>query len=393
MRRLTILHAVRQYLPGIGGIENFVALLAAEQRRAGHEVRIVTLDRIFDGDGRRLPASEIIDGIDVRRVAFTGSRRYPFAPGALRHIGKVDVIHVHGVEFFAEAFAVASLWSSLRNRAALVLSTHGGIFHTDTMARAKRLWFATVTRATLTRYDRVIASSLPDAAAFSAIAGDKVIGIENGVDITKFAGLARPATRTMIYFGRLAPNKRVHRLLGWFARLIAQAPDWRLIVAGKPMGVTLAELRSAAGSFGIKQAVEFHASPSDADLRALIARSSVYACASEYEGFGLAAVEAASAGLFPLLSDIPAFRRTLDRLGEGLAIDFDTDVGHDTFLHALAAFEADTGRAARLADRLATFGWGGVATQIEDVYRAALTGRGRGAPPVGAQQQRLAAMP
>lgn len=389
MRRLRILHAVRQYLPGIGGIENFVTLLAAEQRRAGHDVRIVTLDRIFDGDGRRLPVDETIDGVGVQRVAFTGSRRYPFAPGALRHVGDTDVVHVHGVEFFAEAFAIASLW----NRAALVLSTHGGIFHTGTMARAKRLWFATATRLTLTRYDRVIASSLPDAATFSAIAGDKVIAIENGVDISKFAGLATPATRTMIYFGRLAPNKCVHRLLAWFAGLCARDPGWQLIVAGKPMGVDLAELRYAAHELGVERAVAFHAAPSDAELRTLIARSSVYACASAYEGFGLAAVEAASAGLFPLLSDIPAFRRTLARLGTGLAIGFEPDADHDAFLHAFAAFEADPGRAARLADRLATFGWGGVAAAIEDVYRAALTGRGRGAPPVGAQQQRLAAMP
>ena len=32
------------------------------------------------------------------------------------------------------------------------------------------------------------------------------------------------------------------------------------------------------------------------------------ASASEYEGFGVAAVEGMSAGLFPVLSDIPTFR-------------------------------------------------------------------------------------
>jgi len=389
MPPLRILHAVRQYLPGIGGIENFVAQLAAEQRRAGHDVRVVTLDHIFDGDGRRLAVDETIGGVRVHRVAFTGSRRYPFAPGALRHIDDADVIHVHGIEFFAEAFALARPW----NCAALVLSTHGGIFHTSTMAWAKRLWFATVTRLTLRRYDRVIASSLPDAAAFARIARGKVVAIENGVDVAKFAGLATPGTRTMLYFGRLAPNKRVHRLLAWFAGLRAHDPDWRLIVAGKPMGVDPAELRQAAHELGIAGSVAFHPSPSDDALRTLIAWSSVYACASDYEGFGLAAVEAASSGLFPLLSDIPAFRRTLDRLGDGMAIGFDADADHATFLEAFAAFEADAGRHARLTDRLASFGWSGVAADIEDVYRTALAGRNRGAPPVGAQQQRLAAMP
>ncbi len=386
MAPLRIVHAVRQYLPGIGGIENYVALLAAEQRRAGHDVRVVTLDRIFDGDGAALPTSETIDGIPVRRVAFAGSRRYPFAPGALRHAGGADVIHVHGVEFFAEAFALRSLWS----RTTLVLSTHGGIFHTDRFAWAKRLWFASVTRATLTRYDAVIASSLPDAAAFARIAGAKVTGIENGVDIAKFAHLAAPRARTMLYFGRLAPNKQVHRLLAWFAGLRRHDPAWRLIVAGKPMGVDIAELRFFARELGIEGDVEFHVAPTDAALRTLIARSGVYACASAYEGFGLAAVEAASAGLFPLLSDIPPFRRTLDRIGRGMAIAFDAERDHARFL---AAYAADPGPDAALAERLATFGWPGVAAQIEQVYRAASGRSGRGAPPVEVRSEAAAAMP
>lgn len=386
---MRITHATRQYAPGIGGMENYVALLAQEQRRAGHQVRVVTLDRIFDGDGTRLPAREVIDGIEVVRVPFRGSRRYPLAPGVVGAVGRPDVIHVHGLEFFAEALG----WTRWRHRAALVMTSHGGIFHTPFAMRMKRLWFATISRATLTRYHTVIASSLQDADSFGRIAAGRVVPVENGVDVAKFAGLAQPGTKTMIYFGRLAPHKGVHRLLAWFAGLREVDPAWRLIVAGKEMGVTIAELRLAARELALDDVVEFHGSPSDEALCDLIARSSVYACPSGYEGFGLAAVEAASAGLFPVLSGIPAFRRTLDRLGTGLTIGFDYGREVDVFLEALAAFEADAGRAERLAAPLASFAWSGIADEIERIYRSATGGRGGVRPAPWPQEATVATVP
>ena len=65
----------------------------------------------------------------------------------------------------------------------------------------------------------------------------------------------------------------------------------------------------------IRDAVEIVVGPDDDKVRQLMGRCSVIASASEYEGFGVAAVEGMSAGLFPLLSDIPTFRRLVTRVG------------------------------------------------------------------------------
>lgn len=368
---MRITHVTRQYPPGIGGMENFVRSLAERQASAGHVVRVVTLDRIFDGAPDRLPPVDWRGGVDIRRVRFVGGVRYPIAPGMLRKLGRADVIHVHGVEFAADYLA----WTQWLHRTPLVISTHGGFFHTQFARRLKRIWFNTVTRRTLRRYAAVLATSVQDAETFRRIAADTVHVVENAVDVDRFGGLARQDGKTMIYFGRLAPNKELPRLLRWFARLRSRDGGWRLIVAGKEMGVSLAVLEALARDLGIRDAVEFHASPSDAALAGLIARSQVYVCASSYEGFGLAAVEGIAAGLYPLLSEIPTFRRTLERIGSGTAIDFEDGATVDRFLDDFSRRRRSDADRDALSVRLSTFGWPRVLRDIEDRYRLALAAK------------------
>ena len=360
---MRILHIVRQYSPGIGGLEAYVAQLAHCQQRLGHQVCVLTLDRIFDGDGGRLPAQEVIDDIPVKRVAWHGSRRYPIAPAALWRLGDTDLVHIHAVDSFVDMLA-ATRWF---HRKPMILSTHGGFFHTGFAQRLKRLFFATVTRWSLNGMRAVLASSVQDCEIFARLWPDRTFLVENAVDIDRFAGLARPEACTMIYFGRIAPNKEVLRLLAWFAALHGADPRWRLIVAGKPMGVTLASLAEETARAGIGDAVEFHNTPDDATLKSLIARSSSYACASSYEGFGLAAVEAVSAGLYPVLSDIAPFRRTCERIGYGTLVDFTAPPEPERFLADWRLFAATRPTPNTIAARVASFAWPRVADRIEQI--------------------------
>lgn len=368
---LTVLHIVRQFHPGIGGLENFVEQLARRQAALGHDVRVVTLNRIFgDPRGAKLPSSELRDGIRVTRVPFAGSRRYPIAPRMLKPIREADIVHVHGVDFFCDYLA-ATAWL---HRKPMVLSTHGGFFHTPFLRRLKQAYFALVTRASLSRYRAVVACSEGDRRTFASIAGPRLTTIPNPVDVEKFAGRADPHARAFIYFGRLAPNKELPRLIAWFAGLAARS-DWRLIIAGKPMGMETAELLHEARSAGIGDRVEVHDTPSDQELSGLISRSAVYCCASSYEGFGLAAIEAASAGLYPVLSDIAAFRDNLQRLGFGTLVDFEDSAtwgeSYGRFEDGLAAFRNEFS-SDRLEARLGEFGWSEGVLRFEDVYARVL---------------------
>ena len=360
---MRIVHVVRQYAPGIGGLESYVAQLARFQQGMGHEVRVLTLDRVFNGDKQRLPAHDMIDGIPVERIEWRGSHRYPFAPSAVRRLGDADLVHIHGVDSFVDMLA-STRWL---HRKPMILSTHGGFFHTGFAQRLKRLFFATITRWSLSGMRAVLASSVQDYEAFARLWPDRTFLVENAVDVERFAGIAQPDARTMIYFGRIAPNKQVSRLLTWFAALHSADSRWQLIIAGKPMGVTLTSLATDAIRLGIGTLVEFYDTPDDATLKALIARSSSYVCASSYEGFGLAAVEAASAGLYPALSDIAPFRRTCERIGFGTLIDFTAPPDPESFLAGWRQFAADRPTTDAIAERVSVFAWPRVAARIEHI--------------------------
>ena len=53
-----VVHVVRQFHPGVGGLENVVLELASAQAAAGYRVRVLTLDRIVQGRGRAKAARQ-----------------------------------------------------------------------------------------------------------------------------------------------------------------------------------------------------------------------------------------------------------------------------------------------------------------------------------------------
>ena len=369
---LRIVHVVRQFHPGIGGMENFVEQLGIHQLASGHRPSVVTLDRIFDGNGQgQLPAFEEYRGIPVHRVPFKGSKRYPLAPAVLRKLADADLVHVHGVDFFCDYLAA----TAFIHRKPMVLTTHGGFFHTDFARTFKRAYFHSVTRLSLSRYAAVIACSEEDARTFRSIVGERLTLIPNPVDVEKFAGLGDPGNSTLIYFGRLAPNKEVGTLIDWFAELAKQGEQWKLIVAGKPMGVEMATLQSQINDLGLQNRIELHDTPSDAELRRLIGRSSVYVCASSYEGFGLAAVEGISAGLYPVLSDIPPFNDTLRRVGFGSSVQFDQPGSWaeqlDVIERDIATFRERFSRDL-IHQAVAPFAWPAAIPAFDEVYQRVL---------------------
>lgn len=364
---LVIVHVVRQFWPGVGGLENYVAVLARHQAALGHRVRVVTLDRIFHGDQGPLPKVEQHDGYEIRRIPYRGSQRYPFAPRVLGAIDDAQLVHVHAIDFFADFLAATWIW----HRKPMVISTHGGFFHTSFAKSLKQIYFHTVTRCSLAAYHTVIPSSEQDSAYFASIRRAGMETVECGVEVDKFAGLADPAARVMLYFGRIAPNKECPRLIRWFAAFHRAAPEWKLIIAGKATGVAWETLEALADEHKVADSVEFHDTPDDAALADLIARAGVYVCASSYEGFGIAAVEAASSGLFPVLSNIVPFERTVGQTGLGMVVDFDAAPD----VERLLANFADHGRQAsrqRMASAVAPLGWAAKHLQILEIYEKAL---------------------
>ncbi len=370
-----ILQVVRQYAPSRGGLEDVVANLSRSLVGRGFEVRVLTLDRLFRAPENLLPTHETIDGVDVVRIPWRGSSRYPVAPQVFRHLADADLIHVHGIDFFYDALA----WTRPFHRKPLIATTHGGFFHTQTYASLKKIWFQTATRASALAYDALVCCSQSDLDMFAPISGGKARLIENGVDVVKFSDLASVLPqRRMTTIGRFSVNKRLDRLLDVMVALRTIQPDWQLDIIGSPSDQTGTDLRNAIAERSLEDAVHLHISIPNAEVRELLSQSSLFVSASEYEGFGLVAVEAMSAGLVPVLNANDAYRALAAR-HPGVAVsDFSRpDAAAQVVEGAYQALVANPSLRAQMMAAASRHDWAGVCDHHVELYRTVLRPRDR----------------
>lgn len=369
---LSILHVVRQFLPNRGGLEDVVANLAREQIRLGHRVRVLTLDRLFSRPETRLLARERLEGIDIARIPFFGSHRYPVAPSVFRHLGDADLVHVHAIDFFFDAFALAKPV----HRRPMVATTHGGFFHTTAHSRLKKLWFQGPTRMSVRAYEAIVACSESDARLFTPITPGGVTVIQNGVDLDKFADAASPEPRrALLTLGRFAHNKRLDRLLAAMQVLNAGGAGWRLRIVGVPSDVTEDALTAEIDRLGLTGAVTVHTGLDAPAVRDLIGQSSLFVSASQYEGFGIALIEALSAGLVPVAHPNDAFAWLARRHPAITLTDFADAQGAAAAIRG-ASDRLASGAIMRGSEDLSEYRWSHVAAQYVAVYEAALARTG-----------------
>src|SRR5262245_36380673 len=373
---MRIVHVVRQFHPMVGGLEDVVLRLAKKQRARGLDARVVTLNRLFVQPEVTLAATATIDGVPVSRVPFAGTRRLFVAPAVLQKLSDADIVHVHAVDFFCD-FLSGTQWL---HRKPLVLSTHGGFFHTNYAQTLKRLLFATVTRSSLRGYRRVFASSYADFERFRSICGDRLKLIENGVGIEKFCNsAARRPTPTLIAMGRLASNKGLHRLVDAFDVLAQRLPAARLHIVGNDYDGVGPKLRERIGRSPFAARMRIHEGLDDQAARALVSESSFFVSAASYEGFGLTLVEALAAGLTPIVQKIAALEAIIHHGKVGCLTDFSDPqrAAEDIATHiAEVSRHYESTRAANM--RAAEgYGWDAAERRFAHEYEAVLGRRSR----------------
>jgi alpha-1,3-mannosyltransferase len=130
---MKILQLTRQFLPAQGGTESVVQGLSEALQQNGHTVRVATLRLVFS-TGAVAPVESVEAGLTVHRMRHWGPRRYPVAPAALQLIRGYDLVHIHAIDFFVDYLSLLRLL----HRTPLVVSTHGGFFHTEWATALKK---------------------------------------------------------------------------------------------------------------------------------------------------------------------------------------------------------------------------------------------------------------
>lgn len=369
---MNVLHVVRQFYPSVGGIESAVMALCDRLRRRGHDCEVVTLHRLWN-DRHPLPATDVVGGLRVERIPFVGGRRYFLAPSILRFAAGPTIIHVHAIDFFVD-FLAATRW---RHRTPFVVSTHGGIFHTAWAMRAKQMYFHTITRLALTQAARVICDSSQDDRVFAPIVpARKRVTINNGVEDAFFGIRKSVQPGLMVMVGRIAEHKGIGRVIDLLPRIRALVPGARLVVLGPDWEGLQAALEARARAAGVADHVAFAGAVDRTVLMEHLARAHLVLAASEYEGFGIAMIEAMASGSLVIANDIEAHRELVRPDIDGVLVDFRDDARALTaVVNALrlpVRQVVEMGERARAA--ASRFGWERVADQVERVYRESVSG-------------------
>lgn len=125
----------------------------------------------------------------------------------------------------------------------------------------------------------------------------EVVCIPNPLPFSMPASPAPRADRQVLAMGRLVAAKGFDVLVRAWAKVVAQAPGWKLVIHGE--GEERAALTALVDQLGLRSTVSLPGISHDAAQA--YARASVFCLSSRYEGFGLVLIEAMAFGL-PVVS-------------------------------------------------------------------------------------------
>ncbi len=316
MKRVLLVAA--SYAPNLGGLQTVTAQLARGLVARGVAVQVIT-----SRYPRRLPASETLDGVLVRRMDFVLPRgrdlrrgRFDlFAAGivlapftTLRLVVQIlrfrpSAVNLHFVG--APAFFVLLAHSLLRFR--LVVSLHGD----DVEGLAGRSGFDRwVFRTLLRRAEGVTAVSralLAEALAIAPTAAARarvIYNSLNGGEVPCEGG----GGEDWVAVGRLVPKKGFDVLIEAFAR--AQLRCGALVLIGD--GPERARLEELSRARGLERRILFRGALPHPETLRIIACGRGLIVPSRAEPFGLVALEAMAAGKPVLASAVGGLPEVLD---------------------------------------------------------------------------------
>ncbi len=298
---MRIVHVSDCFPPRTGGIESQVSDLAAHQVREGHEVHVLTAT--LGPEGERGGALTVEHGVQVHRLGARIPGGWPVNPlrgrGLLRSRFadlRPDVVHVHtGVlSPFAYDGALLAASQGLATAVTWHCMLDGTVSGLRQLARLARFHPA-----------QVALSAVSGAAAerVERAFGQRVQVVPNGVDVDAWApsGGAHPPRPDrpleMVATMRLAPRKRPAPLVELVAAAVPRlAPgSVRLTIIGE--GPARPAVEAAIADRGMEEVVRLTGRLPREELQAVYRDADVFLAPAELEAFGIAALEARTAGL------------------------------------------------------------------------------------------------
>jgi glycosyltransferase involved in cell wall biosynthesis len=321
--RILVLSAC--YPPSRGGVERCAYELTKRLASKGHQVKVITQLRV----GGSPPREVTSEGIEV--VRFPVKSYLLEAPRGFGAAFKVlfedfDVLHAHGMTPGVTDLGV--FFARIRKKPVVVT------YHNDAetleggnIGKIANTQYSFIASLVVSMSNFVIASSRSYASTSYPLKTfkDKVTIVPMGVDYRKFSAPIpeeknEKDIKRLLFVGQLKEYKGVDTLLH-AVKIIAREYKKEVYLTIVGTGPEMDSLKERVGKLGIKRRVMFAGNVSDEALLGYYKSSDIFILPSKSrrEAFGLVLLEAMSAGIPVIASDIPGVREVVKDGGGILA--------------------------------------------------------------------------
>ncbi|MBC7235421.1 MAG: glycosyltransferase [Chloroflexi bacterium] len=315
---MRILHVYKDYWPVLGGIENHVKLLAERQVRAGHEVTVLATSPT-----RRTTIEELngVRVIKAARLVSVASTPLSAALFCQLRAQRPEITHLH----FPYPLGEIAHYVMGRGRK-MVITYHSDIVRQRSLLRLYRPLMMRI----LASADRIIATT-PNYVESSDVLRRlraRVVVVPFGIDQGRFRHIDREAATRLrarlgdgplvLFVGVLRYYKGLDYLLSAMTRV--PAPAKLVIVGSGPEG---AALRREIETLGLGERVYLAGRVPDEALPLYYGAADLFClpASARSEAFGLVQVEAMSAGLPVISTEVGTGVSYVNRDGEsGLVV-------------------------------------------------------------------------
>lgn len=289
MTTADVLHACIRYPPASGGVETYVRDIVGASTR---DERVVTSDLRDHLSWQRLSADEVARRpaavTTLRAKRLPGFGGYPWLPGlpSLLRRGSLRIVHAHALYYSSLDIPL----HMTRRDAALVVNLYaharGGSKQRTYLAHIDRLLRRVDQVVYISDFERQVAEGLmpsirsrPSVVIAPLVRGTPVVPAD---------------PHLVVAVGRQDEGKGTEDIPQLAHELRARVPGIRLVAIGARSTHSEWLHRQAVASGGTLQV---HTDAPPELLRALVASAAVFVTPTRYEAFGIAAVEAAAAGV------------------------------------------------------------------------------------------------
>jgi glycosyltransferase involved in cell wall biosynthesis len=374
------------YPPVLGGSEMEAQRVCSALLRRGHRVTVVC------AGGPPMPdVSDWVDpgGVPVRIFARRGTGRrkdYTFALAVAWTLFR-ERRNYQVVYFLMQGLHLATGLPVARWLGKPIMMKVSG---SSIITVMRSSWLGRVELRWLQKWARRVMILNPGMAEEAVAAGfepQHLLWMPNPVDTDEFAPCSPerrrklraelgmpPQAASVVFVGRLAPEKELSSLIGAFAAVVQRMPQAILVLVGDGPGRK--ELEGQVSRLSLSRNVRFTGRCAAAEVRQWLQASDVFALVSSNEGFSCSLSEAMSAGLASVVSDIPANAQLIDPDVHGLRAKLRDEASIAEALTRLLGDEALRARMGRAARQrvLDNYSVDRVVARYEALFREALGG-------------------